>query len=108
MKSIELKDLCTGREYIVVYHKDDQWIPCIVKVVKEYTIKFVRPKDQTHSPLEFGKEYSINDFFHEYNGIDLFGNKFRSIWVWNNFNIACAWCDFQNSIDEYIIENNPF
>ena len=55
MKQYELKDLETGKEYIVAYHNKDKWIPCIVKVVKEYTVKFVRPNEQTHSPLEYGK-----------------------------------------------------
>ena len=105
MKQYELKDLETGKEYIVAYRKGEQWIPCIVKVVKEYTVKFVRPKNQTHSPLEFDKEYSIKDFWHEYRGYDLFGQKFRGIWVWDNFGVAQAWCEFENSINEYI-ENN--
>ena len=34
MKQYELKDLETGKEYIVAYHNKDKWIPCIVKVVK--------------------------------------------------------------------------
>ena len=59
MKQYELKDLETGKEYIVAYRNKDKWIPCIVKVVKEYTVKFVRPNEQTHSPLEYGKEYTI-------------------------------------------------
>ena len=61
MKQYELKDLETGKEYIVAYHNKDKWIPCIVKVVKEYTVKFVRPNEQTHSPLEYGKEYTVPD-----------------------------------------------
>lgn len=105
MKQYELKDLETGKEYIVAFRKGKQWIPCVVKVIKEYTIKFVRPKTQTNSPLEFNKEYSIKDFFHEDRGIDLFGNKFRIIWAFETFGIAHAWTEFENSIEEYI-ENN--
>ena len=79
MKQYELKDLETGKEYIVAYHNKDKWIPCIVKVVKEYTVKFVRPNEQTHSPLEYGKEYTIQDFFHEYRGYDLIFQIFWTI-----------------------------
>lgn len=102
MKQYELKDLETGKEYIVAYRKGERCIPCVVKVVKEYTIKFVRPKSQTHSPLEFGKEYTIKDFFHEYRGVDLFGNKFMMIWTFETFSIAKSWCEFENSIVEYV------
>ena len=81
MKQYELKDLETGKEYIVAYRYNNKWIPCLVKVIKDYTVKFVRPKDKVNSPLEFDKEYTINDFMHEYRGKDLFGNKFRMIWT---------------------------
>lgn len=107
MKQYELKDLETGKEYIVAFRKGEQWIPCIVKVVKEYTVKFVRPKTQTHSPLEFDKEYTIKDFFHEYRGVDLFGNKFRMIWTFETFGIAQAWCEFEKTICDFNDEN-PF
>lgn len=107
MKQYELKDLETGKEYIVAYRKGEQWIPCIVKVVKEYTVKFVRPKTQTHSPLEFDKEYTIKDFFHEYRGVDLFGNKFRMIWTFETFGIGQSWCEFEKAICDFNNEN-PF
>ena len=116
MKQYELKDLETGKEYIVAFRKGKQWIPCLVKVVKEYTVKFVRPKMQvnsplefnTNSPLEFNKEYTISDFFHECRGVDLFGNKFRMIWTFETFGIANAWIEFENNIDEYIENNGIF
>ena len=108
MKQYELKDLETGKEYIVAFRKGKQWIPCLVKVVKEYTVKFVRPKMQTNSPLEFNKEYTIDDFFHECRGVDLFGNKFIMIWTFETFGIANAWIEFENNIDEYIENNGNF
>lgn len=108
MKYYELKDLETGKEYIVAFIQGEQWIPCLVKVIKEYTIKFIRPKTQTNSPLEFSKEYTINDFFHEYRGVDLFGNKFRMILTFETFGIAKAWVEFENNIDEYIENNRIF
>ena len=116
MKQYELKDLETGKEYIVAFRKGKQWIPCLVKVVKEYTVKFIRPKMQTNSPLEFNtnsplefnKEYTIDDFFHECRGVDLFGNKFRMIWTFETFGIANAWIEFENNIDEYIENNGNF
>ena len=116
MKQYELKDLETGKEYIVAFRKGKKWIPCLVKVVKEYTVKFVRPKMQinsplefnTNSPLEFNKEYTISDFFHECRGVDLFGNKFIMIWTFETFGIANAWIEFENNIDEYIESNGIF
>lgn len=105
MKQYELRDLETGKEYIVAYRNDDRWIPCVVKVVKEYTVKFIRPKDQTHSPLEFNKEYKLSNFWYEHRGIDLFGNKFRILNTFETYGIAKAWCDFENSINEYIEDN---
>ena len=105
MKQYELKDLETGKEYIVAFCKGEQYIPCVVKVVKEYTVRFIRPNDQTHSPLDLDKEYSIKDFYHEHRGIDLFGNKFRMLNTFETFGIAQAWCEFENSINDYI-ENN--
>ena len=108
MDLFELKDLETGKEYIVVLHKDNQWIPCVVKVVKEYTVKFVRPKNQTYSPLEFDKEYSIKDFWHEYRGHDLFGQKFRALWVFDSFKVAQAWCEFEKEICDYIDGENLY
>lgn len=105
MKQYELKDLETGKEYIVAYHNKDKWIPCIVKVVKEYTVKFVRPNEQMYSPLEYGKEYTIQDFFHEYRGYDLFGNKFRMLWVFETFGLCNSWIEFENNINEYIEDN---
>lgn len=105
MKQYELKDLETGKEYIVAYRNKDKWIPCIVKVVKEYTVKFVRPNKQTYSPLEYGKEYTIQDFFHEYRGYDLFGNKFRMLWVFETFGLCNSWIEFENNINEYIEDN---
>lgn len=108
MNNIELKDLETGKEYIVAFRKGKQCIPCIVKVVKEYTVRFIRPKTQTHSPLEFDKEYSIKDFWHEYRGVDLFGQKFRTLWVFDSFKVAQAWCEFEKEICDYIDENNPY
>ena len=108
MKQYELKDLETGKEYIVAFRKGKKWIPCLVKVVKEYTVKFVRPKMQANSPLEFNKEYTIGDFFHEYRGVDLFGNKFRMIWTFETFGIANAWIEFENNIDEYIENKGIF
>lgn len=118
MKYYELKDLETGKEYIVAFRQSEQWIPCLVKVIKEYTIKFIRPKTQTNSPLEFSKEYvnplefskeyTINDFFHECRGVDLFGNKFRMILTFETFGIANAWVEFENNIDEYIENNGIF
>lgn len=108
MKQYELRDLETGKEYIVVFRKGEQWIPCVVKIVKEYTVRFIRPKEQTHSPLEFDKEYSIKDFYHEHRGVDLFGNKFRMLNVFETFGIAQAWCEFEKAICDYIDENNPY
>lgn len=108
MKYYELKDLETGKEYIVAFRHGEQWIPCLVKVIKEYTIKFIRPKAQSNSPLEFSKEYTINDFFHEYRGVDLFGNKFRMILTFETFGIANAWVEFENNIGEYIENNGIF
>lgn len=105
MIQFELKDLETGKEYIVAFRKGEQWIPCVVKVIKEYTVKFIRPNEQTHSPLEFDKEYSIKYFYHEYRGIDLFGNKFRMLNTFETFGLCQAWCEFENSINDYI-ENN--
>lgn len=102
MIQFELKDLETGTEYIVAYHKGERWIPCVVKVVKEYTVRFIRPKTQTHSPLEFDKKYSIKDFYYEHRGIDLFGNKFRMLNTFETFGIAQAWCEFENIIVEHI------
>ena len=57
---------------------------------------------------EFNKEYTINDFFHECRGVDLFGNKFRMIWTFETFGIANAWIEFENNIDEYIESNGIF
>ena len=108
MNNIELKDLETGKEYIVAFRKGERWIPCIVKVVKEYTVRFIRPKTQTHSPLEFDKEYSIKDFWHEYRGVDLFGQKFRTLWVFDSFKVAQAWCEFEKAICDYIDEENLY
>jgi len=105
MKSYELKDLETGKEYIVAYRSNDIWIPCIVKVVKEYTVKFVRPKNQMNSPLEFNKEYTIDNFLHEYRGYDLFGNKFRMLNTFETIRLCQSLCEFENSINEYV-ENN--
>lgn len=101
MKQYELRDLETGKEYIVVYHNKDKWIPCDVKVVKEYTVKFIRPENQVYSPLEFNKEYSINDFGNSFVGIDLFGNKLRGIYVFDTYKLAELFCEFENYIDEY-------
>ena len=105
MKQYELRDLETGKEYIVAYRNKYKWIPCAVKVVKEYTVRFIRPNTQMYSPLEFDKEYSIKDFYHEHGGIDLFGNKFRMLNTFETFRLCQAWCDFENSINDYI-ENN--
>ena len=108
MNAIELRNLEPGKEYVVVYHKEEQWIPCVVKVVKERSIRFIRPKGQNESPLEFDKDYSIKDFWHECRGIDLFGQKFEAIWVFDSFKVAQAWCEFQKSIDDYINEEKLF
>ena len=108
MKQYELRDLETGKEYIVAYRNKYKWIPCVVKVVKEYTVKFIRPQNQTHSPLEFDKEYSIKDFYYEHRGIDLFGNKFRILNTFETFGIAQAWCEFENAICDYADENNLY
>jgi len=105
MKQYELRDLETGKEYIVAYHNKYKWIPCVVKVVKEYTVKFVRPQNQTHSPIEFDVEYTIANFWYEHCGIDLFGNKFRMLNTFETFGLCQAWCEFENSINDYI-ENN--
>ena len=105
MKQYELRDLETGKEYIVAYRKGEQWIPCIVKVIKEYTVKFIRPQNQTHSPLEYDKEYLISNFYHEYRGYDLFGNKFRMLNTFETIRLCQSWCEFENSINDYI-ENN--
>ena len=35
MNIIELKDLETGKEYIVAFHQGEKCIPCVIKVVKE-------------------------------------------------------------------------
>jgi hypothetical protein len=105
MEQYELRDLETGKEYIVAYHDKDKYIPCIVKVVKEYTVKFIRPKNQSHSPLEFNKEYTIANFWHEHRGRDLFGNKFRMLNIFETFGLCQAWCEFENSINEYIEYN---
>ena len=51
------------------------------------------------------KEYSIKDFYHEHRGIDLFGNKFRMLNTFETFGLCQAWCEFENSINDYI-ENN--
>ena len=108
MKQYELKDLETGKEYIVAFHQGEQWIPCVVKVVKEYTVRFIRPKHITHSPLEFDKEYSIKDFCHEYRGYDLFGNKFIMLNTFETFGIAQAWCEFEKAICDYIDKENLY
>ena len=105
MKQYELRDLETGKEYIVAYRNEYKWIPCIVKVVKEYTVKFIRPQNQTYSPLEFNKEYKITSFLHEHRGIDLFGHKFRMLNTFETFRLCQAWCDLENNINDYI-ENN--
>lgn len=105
MKSYELKDLTTGGIYVVAYRNNDKWFPCFVKVVKEYTVKFIRPQNQTHSPIEFDVEYSIKNFFHEYRGYDLFGNKFRMLNTFETFGLCQAWCEFENSINDYIEDN---
>ena len=102
----ELRDLETGKEYIVVFRKGEKWIPCVVKVVKEYTVRFIRPNTQTHSPLEFNKEYSIKDFYYEQRGIDLFWNKLRMLNTFETFGIAQAWCEFEERIDEYLENEN--
>jgi hypothetical protein len=98
MKQFELKDLETGKEYIVAYRNcESYYVPCKVKVVKEYTVRFIRPKNESYSPIEFGKEYSINDFFHDYRGQDIFGNKFRMLFVFDTMREALKWCiDYQN------------
>lgn len=98
MKQFELKDLETGKEYIVAYRNcEGHHVPCEVKVVKEYTVRFIRPKNESYSPLESNKEYSINDFFHDYRGRDIFGNKFRMLFVFDNMREALKWCiDNQN------------
>ena len=105
MKSYELKDLTTGGIYVVAYRNNDKWFPCFVKVVKEYTVKFVRPKDQTHSPLEFDKEYTIANFWHEFRELGIFGEKFRVLWTFETYGLAKSWCEFENSINEYIEDN---
>lgn len=105
MKQYELRDLETGKEYIVAYRNKDKWIPCVVKVVKEYTVKFVRPQNKTHSPIEFDVEYTIANFWHEHRGIDLFGHKFRTLNTFETFGLCQVWCDFENSINEYIEDN---
>ena len=105
MKQYELRDLETGKEYIVAYRNKYKWIPCVVKVVKEYTVKFIRPQNQTHSPIKFDVEYTITNFWHEYRGIDLFGHKFRMLNTFETFGLCQAWCEFENSINDYI-ENN--
>lgn len=98
MKQFELKDLETGNEYVVAYRNcEGYFVPCKVKVVKEYTVRFIRPNTESHSPIEFNKEYSISDFFHEYRGYDIFGHKFRMLWVFDNVREALKWCvDHQN------------
>ena len=101
MKQYELKDLETGKEYIVAYRNKYKWIPCIVKVVKEYSIKFIRPSHTMYSPLEFNKEYTIANFWYEYRGIDLFGNKFRTLNTFETFRLCQAWCEFENCINDY-------
>ena len=102
MKQIELKDLETGKEYIVAFHKDKQWIPCVVKVIKEKNIKFICPKDQISSPLEINKEYSINNFWYEHRGIDIFGNKFKMLNTFETIEICQLWCDFEKEICDFV------
>ena len=98
IKEYELKDLCTGREYNVAYRNcEGYFVPCKVKVVKEYTVRFVRPNTENFSPLEIGREYSINDFWHVFRGYDIFGNKFRTIFTFDDMKECMKWCiDHQN------------
>ena len=92
MKQLELRDLETGNKYFVAFRNcEGYWVPCEVKVVKEYTVKFVRPNND-FSPLEFNREYSINSFWHEYRGYDLFGNKFRMLCVFDTMRECIKWC----------------
>lgn len=105
MKQYELKDLETGKEYIVAYHSKYKWIPCVVKVINEYTVKFIRPQNQTYSPIKFDAEYTISNFWHDHRGIDLFGNKFRMLNTFETFGLCQTWCEFENSINEYIEDN---
>lgn len=103
MIQIEIKDLETGKEYNVAYFKNKHWIPCVVKVVKEYTISLVCPQHIEHSPLEYNKEYAIHEFYHEYRGTDLFGNKFRMLNCWNTSKECKEWCDKENKFrDKYV------
>lgn len=108
MIQLEPKDLEYNKEYIVAFRKDEQWIPCKVKIIKRYTIHFVKPKNQINSPLEFNKEYSINDFWHECRGYDLYGNKFKMLWIFETLKIAEAWCQFEKEINNYIDEENLY
>lgn len=105
MKRIELKDLENGNEYIVLYNN----IPCMVKVIKDYRIKFIRPKNQIFSPLEFNKEYIIKDFYNELAGRDIFGNKIYMLSIFELFEVAKAFSWLKISIDDYKEhEENPY
>ena len=93
MKQFELKDLETGKEYNLAFRNSEgHWVPCTAKVIKEYTVKFIKPNNQTYTPLEDNVEYSINDFWHEYRGYDMFGNKFRMIWTFDTMKECIKWC----------------
>lgn len=102
MKRIELKDLENGNEYIVLYND----IPCMVKVVKDYGIKFIRPKHQMFSPLSFDREYTVKDFYHEFAGKDIFGNKIYMLTIFDSFKIAKSFSLLKISIDDY--KENPY
>lgn len=93
MKQFELRDLETGKEYHVAFRNaEGYWIPAIVKVVKEYTVRFVCPKRINYTPIEKNKEYDITAFMHEYRGHDIFGQKFRLLWTFDNSKEALKWC----------------
>lgn len=102
MKQFELKDLETGKEYNLAFkNHEGYFVPCKVKVVKEYTVRFVRPKTENFSPLEENKEYPITAFWHEYRGHDLFGQKFRMIWTFDTMRECIKWCvDHQKWTEE--------
>ena len=97
MKQFEPKDLITGNEYVVAYKNSyDWWVPCKVNVSKFYIVNLVRTKEERFSPLEFDIEYKVTNFWHEYRGYDLFGNKFIVLNVFDNIKECEEWCNILN------------
>jgi len=88
MNNIEIKDLESGKQYIVVHIENNTCIPYIVKCLKLKDILF----------LSNNKKYTIDYFFHENRGIDFYGNRFILLNCWDSIDECNKWCEFENKI----------